>query len=81
VLLGPAQFDALDDEIRSVLPPEKLITPDDARHFRCWRTPSSTANRRWRGARQGMFCSTTAGTTARTTSPGIRRRWPHLHER
>jgi len=31
VPLGPAQFDALDDEIRSVLPPEKLITPDDVR--------------------------------------------------
>ena len=26
-----AQFDALDAEIRSVLPPEKLITPDDVR--------------------------------------------------
>jgi hypothetical protein len=31
VPLGPAEFDALDDEIRSVLPPEKLITPDDVR--------------------------------------------------
>jgi calcium-dependent phosphoinositide phospholipase C len=31
VPLGPAQFDALDAEIRSILPPEKLITPDDVR--------------------------------------------------
>jgi hypothetical protein len=31
VPLGPAQFDALDAEIRSVLPPEQLITPDDVR--------------------------------------------------
>jgi hypothetical protein len=31
VLLDTAQFDALDAEIRSVLPPEKLITPDDVR--------------------------------------------------
>jgi hypothetical protein len=31
VPFDPAQFDALDAEIRSVLPPEKLITPDDVR--------------------------------------------------
>jgi hypothetical protein len=31
VPLDTAQFDALDAEIRSVLPPEKLITPDDVR--------------------------------------------------
>ena len=29
--IGPAQFDALDAEIRSVFPPEQLITPDDVR--------------------------------------------------
>jgi hypothetical protein len=29
---GPAEFDALDAEIRSVFPPERLITPDDVRH-------------------------------------------------
>jgi hypothetical protein len=28
---GPAEFDALDAEIRSVFPPEQLITPDDVR--------------------------------------------------
>jgi len=28
---GPAQFDDLDAEIRSVFPPEQLITPDDVR--------------------------------------------------
>ncbi len=31
VPIGSAEFDALDAEIRSVLPPEKLITPDDVR--------------------------------------------------
>jgi hypothetical protein len=31
VPFDPAVFDALDTEIRSVLPPEKLITPDDVR--------------------------------------------------
>jgi hypothetical protein len=29
--IGTAEFDALDDEIRSVFPPEQLITPDDVR--------------------------------------------------
>jgi hypothetical protein len=32
--IGPAQFDALDAEIRSVFPPEQLITPDDVRRGR-----------------------------------------------
>ena len=31
VPFGPAEFDALDVEIRSVFPPERLITPDDVR--------------------------------------------------
>ena len=31
VLFDTAQFDALDAEIRSVFPPEKLLTPDDVR--------------------------------------------------
>jgi hypothetical protein len=31
VPFDPGQFDALDAEIRSVLPPDKLITPDDVR--------------------------------------------------
>ncbi len=30
--IGPAEFDALDAEIRSVFPPERMITPDDVRH-------------------------------------------------
>jgi hypothetical protein len=29
--IGPAELDALDAEIRSVFPPEQLITPDDVR--------------------------------------------------
>jgi len=32
--IGPTQFDALDAEIRSVFPPEQLITPDDVRRGR-----------------------------------------------
>jgi hypothetical protein len=31
VPIGTAEFDALDAEIRSVFPPEKLLTPDDVR--------------------------------------------------
>jgi hypothetical protein len=34
VPIGTAEFDDLDAEIRSVLPPEKLITPDDVRQGR-----------------------------------------------
>ncbi len=30
-LIGPAEFDALDAEIRSVFPPERIITPDVVR--------------------------------------------------
>jgi hypothetical protein len=76
VPLGPAQFDALDDEIRSVLPPEKLITPDDvALDYPTLEDASSSAagRRSARRAGRSCSCSTTAGTTARTTWPGIRR--------
>lgn len=31
IVFGPAEFDALDTEIRSVFPPRQLITPDDVR--------------------------------------------------
>jgi hypothetical protein len=34
VPIGEAELDALDEEIRSVFPPERLITPDDVRRDR-----------------------------------------------